>query len=93
MLPLILPGVVSGAIFAFATSWDEVVIVLFLAGPEQHTIPRRMWSGVRDNLSPAILAAATLLIGLSIALMLILEWLRRRGERLRLSHPISAHHA
>jgi putative spermidine/putrescine transport system permease protein len=85
--------VVSGAIFAFATSWDEVVIALFLAGPEQHTIPRRMWSGVRDNLSPAILAAATLLIGLSIVLMLILEGLRRRSERLRLSHPISAHHA
>ena len=85
MLPLILPGVVSGAIFAFATSWDEVVIVLFLAGPEQHTIPRRMWSGVRDNLSPTIIAAATLLIGLSIALMLTLEWLRRRSERLRVS--------
>ena len=88
MLPLILPGVVSGAIFAFATSWDEVVVVLFLAGPEQHTIPRRMWSGVRDNLSPTIIAAATLLIGLSIALMLTLEWLRRRNERLR----VSAHH-
>jgi putative spermidine/putrescine transport system permease protein len=90
MLPLILPGVVSGAIFAFATSWDEVVIVLFLAGPEQHTIPRRMWSGVRDNLSPTIIAAATLLIVLSIALMLTLEWLRRRSERLRLSQPASA---
>ena len=91
MLPLILPGVVSGAIFAFATSWDEVVIVLFLAGPEQHTIPRRMWSGVRDNLSPTIIAAATLLIALSIALMLTLEWLRRRTERYRLPrlHPAS----
>ena len=85
MLPLILPGVVSGAIFAFATSWDEVVIALFLAGPEQHTIPRRMWSGVRDNLSPTIIAAATLLIGLSMALMLTLEWLRRRNERFRVS--------
>jgi putative spermidine/putrescine transport system permease protein len=89
MLPLILPGVASGAIFAFATSWDEVVIVFFLAGPEQHTIPRRMWSGVRDNLSPTIIAAATLLIGLSVALMLTLEWLRRRNERLRVPthHP------
>lgn len=83
MLPLIMPGVVSGAIFAFATSWDEVVIVLFLAGPQQHTIPRRMWSGMRDNLSPTIIAAATLLIVLSMALMLTLEWLRRRGERFR----------
>jgi putative spermidine/putrescine transport system permease protein len=83
MLPLIMPGVVSGAIFAFATSWDEVVIVLFLAGPEQHTIPRRMWSGMRDNLSPTIIAAATLLIVLSMVLMLTLEWLRRRSERFR----------
>lgn len=82
MLPLILPGVVSGALFAFATSWDEVVVTLFLAGPEQYTLPRRMWSGVRDNLSPTILAAATLLILLSILLMLALERLRRRTETL-----------
>jgi putative spermidine/putrescine transport system permease protein len=93
MLPLILPGVVSGAVFAFATSWDEVVIALFLAGPEQHTIPRRMWSGVRDNLSPTIIAASTLLIALSLALMLTLEWLRRRSARLRLAQPVSVHHA
>jgi putative spermidine/putrescine transport system permease protein len=92
MLPLIMPGVVSGAIFAFATSWDEVVIVLFLAGPEQHTIPRRMWSGMRDNLSPTIIAAATLLIVLSMALMLTLEWLRRRGERFRAAQSSPARH-
>jgi putative spermidine/putrescine transport system permease protein len=90
MLPLILPGVLSGTIFAFATSWDEVVIVLFLAGPEQHTIPRRMWSGMRDNLSPTIIAAATLLILLSVALMLTLEWLRRRGARFRSVQPPAA---
>ena len=82
-LPMILPGVVSGALFAFATSWDEVVAVLFLASADQHTIPRRMWSGVRDNLSPTIIAAATLLIALSIVLMITVEFLRRRGERLR----------
>lgn len=82
-LPLILPGVASGALFALATSWDEVVAVLFLAGVDQHTIPRRMWSGVRDNLSPTIIAAASLLIGLSIVLMIVVEVLRRRGERLR----------
>ncbi len=82
-LPLILPGVASGALFALATSWDEVVAVLFLAGVDQHTIPRRMWSGVRDNLSPTIIAAASLLIALSIVLMIVVEVLRRRGERLR----------
>lgn len=82
-LPLILPGVASGALLALATSWDEVVAVLFLAGVDQHTIPRRMWSGVRDNLSPTIIAAASLLIALSIILMIAVEILRRRGERLR----------
>jgi len=82
-LPLILPGVVSGALFAFATSWDEIVVVLFLASTEQHTIPRRMWSGIRELINPTITAAATMLIGLSVLLMLAMEMLRRRGERLR----------
>lgn len=69
--------------FAFATSWDEVVVVLFLAGTEQHTLPRRMWSGVRELLSPTILAAATILVILSVLLMMAMEMLRRRSERLR----------
>lgn len=81
-LPLILPGVMSGALFAFATSFDEVVTVLFMGGPEQVTIPRKMWSGIREQISPAILAAATLLIGVAIVLLICVEWLRRRGERL-----------
>jgi putative spermidine/putrescine transport system permease protein len=81
-LPLILPGVMSGALFAFATSFDEVVTVLFMGGPEQVTIPRKMWSGIREQISPAILAAATLLIGVAILLLIAVEWLRRRGERL-----------
>jgi putative spermidine/putrescine transport system permease protein len=82
-LPIITPGLASGALFAFATSWDEVVVVLFLASTEQHTVPRRMWSGIRELLSPTIIAAATLLIIVSICLMLSMEALRRRGERLR----------
>ncbi len=82
-LPIILPGVVSGALFAFATSWDELVVVLFLASTEQHTIPRRMWSGIRELISPTITAAATMLIILSILLMVVMELLRRRSERLR----------
>ncbi|BBF85569.1 polyamine ABC transporter permease [Aquitalea magnusonii] len=84
-LPLIAPGVISGALFAFATSFDEVVVTLFLAGPEQATLPRQMFSGIRENLSPTIAAAATLLIGFSILLLLTLEWLRGRSERLRTS--------
>ena len=82
-LPLILPGVLSGALFAFATSWDELIIVLFLATTEEHTIPRRMWSGIRELISPTIASAATILIILSILLMVVMELLRRRGERLR----------
>src|SRR5476651_25607 len=82
-LPLIAPGVISGALFAFATSFDEVVVTLFLAGPEQATLPRQMFSGIRENLSPTIAAAATLLIGFSVVLLLVLEWLRGRSERMR----------
>ena len=82
-LPLILPGVVSGGLFAFITSWDEVVIALFMAGPTQHTIPRRMWSGIRELISPTITSVATLLIIVSILMMVTMELLRRRGERLR----------
>jgi len=86
-LPLIAPGVVSGAVFAFATSFDEVVVVLFLGGVEQRTVPRQMWSGVREQLSPTILAMATVLTVVSILLLLTLEALRRRGERLRSAAP------
>ncbi|TCM74958.1 ABC transporter permease [Rhizobium sp. BK068] len=83
VLPLILPGVVSGALFAFATSFDEVVTVLFIGGPQQITIPRQMWGGLREQVSPAILAAATILIFVSAALLTTVELLRRRSERLR----------
>ncbi len=83
ILPLILPGVISGALFAFVTSFDEVVAVLFIAGPEQQTIPRQMWNGIREAISPAILAVATILVIFSILLLTTLELLRRRSERLR----------
>ncbi|SCK21767.1 ABC transporter permease [Vogesella sp. LIG4] len=83
VFPLIAPGVISGALFAFATSFDEVVVTLFLAGPEQTTLPRQMFGGIKENISPAIAAAATVLILFSIALLLTLEWLRGRSERIR----------
>jgi putative spermidine/putrescine transport system permease protein len=82
-VPLIRPGVISGGLFAFVTSFDEVVVVLFLAGPEQRTIPRQMFSGLREQINPTILAVATLLILVSIALLVTLELLRRRGQRIR----------
>ncbi|MDQ2065874.1 ABC transporter permease [Xinfangfangia sp. CPCC 101601] len=83
ILPLILPGVISGALFAFVTSFDEVVAVLFIAGPEQQTIPRQMWNGIREQISPAILSVATILVVISIALLATVELLRRRSDRLR----------
>jgi hypothetical protein len=61
-LPVIAPGLISGALFAFATSFDEVVLTLFVAGPEQATLPRQMFAGIKDNISPTIAALATILI-------------------------------
>lgn len=83
VVPLITPGVISGALFAFITSFDEVVAVLFLSGAEQRTVPRQMWAGIREQISPTILAVATLLILVSVLLLATLELLRRRNERMR----------
>ena len=83
IVPLILPGVISGVLFAFITSFDEVVVVLFLAGPGDQTIPKQMFSGIRENISPTIFAVASGLIMISILLLVTVEILRRRSERLR----------
>ena len=83
IVPLILPGVISGALFAFITSFDEVVVVLFVGSFRQRTIPWQMFSGIREHISPTILAVATILVIVSIGLLFSVELLRRRGERLR----------
>lgn len=83
IMPLILPGMISGALFAFITSLDEVVAVIFLADVEQRTIPRQMFSGIKEQISPTILAVATILVIVSIGLLTMVELLRRRSERLR----------
>jgi putative spermidine/putrescine transport system permease protein len=83
IMPLITPGMVSGALFAFVTSFDEVVVVLFVGAPDEQTIPRQMWNGIRESISPAILAMATLLVIISVGLLATVELLRRRSERLR----------
>ena len=82
-MPLIIPGVVSGALFAFITSFDEVVVVLFLGSAAQKTLPWQMFTGLREQISPTILAVATIMVGISIVLLTVLEMLRRRSERLR----------
>jgi putative spermidine/putrescine transport system permease protein len=81
MLPLILPGVLSGAAFAFVTSFDEVVVVQFLASANQRTLPLVMFTGLREQLSPAITAAATLMMMLSMALLIVAELLRRHARQ------------
>ena len=80
MLPLILPGVLSGAAFAFVTSFDEVVVVQFLASAGQRNMPLEMFIGLREKLSPAITAAATLMMALSIVLLVVANLLARRGQ-------------
>lgn len=86
-MPLILPGVVSGGLFAFITSFDEVVVVLFVGSAGQQTLPWQMFTGLREQISPTILAAATVLISISVVLLVTLELLRRRSERLRGMSP------
>lgn len=86
-MPLILPGVISGGLFAFITSFDEVVVVLFVGSAGQKTLPWQMFIGLREQISPTILAVATILVTLSIILLATLEMLRRRSERLRGMSP------
>ena len=83
IMPLILPGVISGALFAFITSFDEVVIVMFMASLNELTIPKQMWAGIRQEISPVILCMATCLVALSIFLLTTVELLRRRSEKMR----------
>ncbi len=82
-MPLILPGVIAGGLFAFITSFDEVVVVLFVGSAGQKTLPWQMFTGLREQISPTILAVATILVTISICLLATLEYLRRRSERMR----------
>jgi putative spermidine/putrescine transport system permease protein len=78
-LPNIAPGVISGALFAFATSFDEVVVALFISGPAQKTLPRQMFDGIRDNIEPSILAMSTILVVISILMLMTTAWLARKS--------------
>ncbi|UFZ03431.1 ABC transporter permease [Bradyrhizobium ontarionense] len=77
-LPIALPGIISGALFAFATSLDEVVLTLFVAGPNQRTLARQMFATIRENISPAIVSAAAVFIVGTIVLSLAMLAIRRR---------------
>ncbi|TRA95259.1 MULTISPECIES: ABC transporter permease [Rhizobium/Agrobacterium group] len=78
VLPLILPGVLSGAILAFVQSFDEVVVAVFLAGPQQFTLPRQLLSSLQYRLDPSIVAISTLLILATTFLFGFADWLRSR---------------
>lgn len=80
-LPSIVPAVASGALFAFAASFDDVVIALLVAGPDQRTLPREMFSGLRDSITPALTAVATIMIAVSTTLFLLMQALQRRARR------------
>ncbi len=77
-LPNIAPGVISGGLFAFATSFDEVVVALFIAGPSQKTLPRQMFDGIRDNIEPSILSMSVILVIVSVLMLAATAWLARK---------------
>jgi putative spermidine/putrescine transport system permease protein len=79
-LPLAMPGIISGAVFAFATSLDEVVLTLFVAGPNQRTVARQMFSTIRENISPAIAAAAFLFIVGTVLIAALAYFLRKKRQ-------------
>jgi putative spermidine/putrescine transport system permease protein len=80
-LPLNLPGIFTGAIFAFIASFDDVVIALFLSSPTQQTLPRQLFGGLRDQMDPSLIAIATLLIVLSLVFFITINLLRRWSQR------------
>ncbi|MDO9712602.1 ABC transporter permease [Paracraurococcus lichenis] len=82
-LPLIRPGILVGALFAFITSFDELIVTLFVSGSGAVTLPRRMWDDVRFAIDPTLAAVSTLTVALTAALMMAIHILRRRAERLR----------
>lgn len=78
IVPSIRPGILSGALFAFTISFDEIVMVLFITSRNIYTLPKRIWNGIQDNLDPTIASVATMLIALTLALLLTDLWIRQR---------------
>jgi len=86
VMPQIAPGIMSGALFAFITSFDEVIVALFIAGTEQYTLPRQMFSGIRENLDPTIAAVATVMIVVSVCILALAQFVAARGQKNGNSH-------
>lgn len=82
LLPLIMPGVLAGAVFAFIVSWDEIVVATFLTSTQVQTLPMVMWVEMRTRIDPTIAAASTMLTLLTVVLLVIIS-LVSRGTRRR----------
>jgi putative spermidine/putrescine transport system permease protein len=80
-LPLVRPGILTGAVFAFITSFDEVIIAIFVSGVSSKTLPMKMWDGVRTEISPVLTAVSTILIVLSVVVLAAAEVVRRTRQR------------
>jgi len=78
ILPFAMPGILSGAVFAFIASWDEVVVLLFITSRNVYLLPRAIWDGINDNVDPAVAAAATLMISVTVGILLLQQLLSRR---------------
>lgn len=89
IIPSILPGMLSGALFAFTISFDEIVVALFITSRNVYTLPKRIWDGIQDHLDPTIASVATMLIAATLALLLAELWARQR-RRARLSAKVDA---
>ena len=87
IVPAAKPGILAGAVFAFALSWDELVVNLFITSRNVYTLPRKIWDGIQDNINPAVAAVATLLIVVTVAAMLLRAMLARRSTIVRAKPP------
>jgi putative spermidine/putrescine transport system permease protein len=79
-LPAVRPALISAGAFAFLTSFDEVVLVLFLGGPNTSTLPKRIWEAVKFELDPSLTAVSALLVALTLLVLLVAEFGRRKSS-------------
>lgn len=87
IIPQVRPGILSGAVFAFIASWDEIVVTLFLSKFSVYTLPRRMWNGIRENTDPAVAAAAVVLLGVTFAAFAVWVLAQRRTRKPQQGNP------
>ena len=82
LLPQVRPGILAGSIFAFITSWDEIIVAIFITSREVYTLPKRIWDGIFDNVDPAIASLGTIMIVLTALVLFFKEGYDRRRKRI-----------